>query len=90
VKRIHNVVLLAGAAECVIAVEAAGSERMQVSEHLERGALPGVSLTGHGRSHGHARGDRATEGGVVQTRAHDIEGDVRSLEGSRVTGSDEG
>jgi hypothetical protein len=90
VKRIHNVVLLAGAAECVIAVEAAGSERMQVSEHLERGALPGVSLTGHGRSHGHARGDRATERGVIQTRAHDIERDVRSLKGSRVAGSDEG
>jgi hypothetical protein len=90
VKWIHHVVLLAGAAECVVVVEAAGSERMQVREHLERGALPGINLTGHGRGHSHARGDRATEGGVIQTRAHNVDGDVRTLEGSRVTGSDEG
>ena len=81
-KRIHNVVLLAGAAECVVVVEAAGSECMQMREHLERCALPGISLTGHGRGHSHACGDRATEGGVIKTCAQDIEGDVRALEGS--------
>jgi hypothetical protein len=82
VKRIHHVVLLAGAAECVVVVEAAGSQCMQMREHLERGALPGIELTGYGRGHRHTRGDRATEGGVIKTCAQDIEGDVRALEGS--------
>jgi hypothetical protein len=82
VKRIHNVVLLAGATECVVAVETASGDRMQVREHLERGALPGIGLTGYGRGHRHTRGDRATEGGVIKTCAQDIEGDVRALEGS--------
>lgn len=90
VKGVDDIVLLAWAPECVVAVETAGSERMQVREHLERGTLPCICLGGHGRGHRRTRGNRATEGRTVQTRAHDIQRDVRTLESSRVTCSDEG
>jgi len=90
VKGVDHVVLLAWAAEFVVTVEASGSERMQVRDHLEWGALPSICLTGHSRGHRHTRCDSTTEGGVIETRAQDIQRDVRALESSRVPGSDEG
>lgn len=82
---IDDFVVPAWSAEIIGFLETARGEDVQVSEHLERRALPRIHLAGHRGGHGQGGGHRATERGVIEPRAHDFEGDIGTLERGRVT-----
>ena len=87
---IDDHVLLSRAPECVIRLESVRRERMQMREHLQRCALPGVHLTGHRGRHGERGGDRASQRRLIKSRAHDVEREIGALKGRRITGTGEG
>ena len=89
VQGIDDLVMLPGPTEGVGLLEAARGQGVQVSEHLERRALPGIHLTGHGGGHGQGGGHRAAERGVIESRAYDVKRDIGALECRRVAGTRE-
>ena len=90
VQGIDDLVLLTRAPQRIIDLEAARGERMQMREHLQRCALPGVYLTGHRGRHGERGGDCTSEWRIIEARTHDVEGEIGTLEGRRITGAREG
>lgn len=86
---IDDLVLLTRAPQRVLDLEAARGERMQMREHLQWCALPGVYLPGHRGRHGERSGDCASKWRIIEARTHDVEGDVGTLEGRRITSTRE-
>ena len=88
-QRIDDLVVLARPAQVVMAIESARGQPVQVREHLQRGLLPGVDLSGQGSGHGNGSGNCPTERRIVESGTHHVKRDVGSLEGGRIARSDE-
>ena len=80
VQGIDDLIVLAGPAKGVGLLEATGGQGMQVCEHLEWRALPGIDLAGHGGGHSQGGGHGVPERGIIEPRAYNLEGDIGALE----------
>lgn len=89
VEGVDHVTLGPWPAKRVLILKPVGGDHVQVGEHLQGCAQPGVHLTGHGRSDREGGGVRPSHGRIVESRAHHVEGEFSTLKGCGVARADE-
>jgi hypothetical protein len=89
-QRIDHVVRIPRSTEGVIALESAGRDHMQARENLKGCSKPYVDFIGDRCSNGDRGRDGPTYRRVIESRAHDVEGEFGSLQRRAVARTTEG